>query len=151
MAISFKLRQSAATLSGLAIGGVLCALGVMALLSPLQASALPAPTILTGQWTYNTTLGFLPLGSDSHCLKKEDVDNFDRGICLKHYKCTYDTAVVRDGKVDLKGTWTEKNGHVIPVTAKGSYTPDSFQITVNGQGMSASINATRTSDTCTTG
>jgi hypothetical protein len=151
MATSIKLRRSAATLKCLAIGGLLCAFGVTALLNPLRASAVPSGTILTGQWNYNTTLGFIPLGSDIHCLTKKDVENFNRGICLKHYTCTYDTALVRDGKVDLKGTWTEKNGHMIPVTAKGDYTPETFEITVNGQGMSATIKANRTNATCTTG
>ncbi len=125
-----------------------CALVSVAAVAGMSAHAQGQTTILTGQWNYATKLGFIPVGNDTHCLTQKDVDNFNRGICLKHYRCDYDTAEVRDGRVNLKGTWTEKNGHVIPVTAQGAYTPESFQVTVHGQGMSASINANRTSATC---
>jgi len=50
------------------------------------------------------------LDSDQHCLKQADVENFNRGICLKRYTCDYDTRVVQDGKIALKGTWTDKKG-----------------------------------------
>jgi hypothetical protein len=87
------------------------------------------------------------------CLTQEDVDNFNRGICLKRYTCDYETSVVRDGQVALKGTWTDKKGRVAPVNAKGSYTTDSFTIavngaTVNGLPMAATLNAKRISATC---
>jgi hypothetical protein len=61
--------------------------------------------------------------------------------------------VVKDGKIALKGTWTDKKGRVAPITAKGSYTPESFRLnangkTVNGIPMVATLEAKRISATC---
>jgi hypothetical protein len=123
--------------------------------SSMAARAAPqaAETIRTGQWEYNTRFGPIPVGSDQHCLKQVDVDNFNRGICLKRYTCNYETRVVQDGKIELKGAWTDKKGRVAPVTAKGSYTPESFRLnvngkTVNGIPMVATLEAKRISATC---
>jgi hypothetical protein len=114
----------------------------------LSANAQSGETILTGQWTYSTRMGPIPLGSDSHCLTQKDVDNFNRGICMKHYTCDYETAIVSNGQVNLKGTWTDKKGNVSAVTARGQYTPESFSIDVHGQMLSATMSAHRTSATC---
>lgn len=142
--------------ASLAVGGL--ALGAVAALAApqLASSAGAKTTILTGQWEYNTRFGPIPVGSDQHCLKQADVDNFNRGICLKRYTCDYDTRVVQDGKIELEGTWTDKKGRVAPVTAKGSYTPESFRLnvngkTVNGIPMMATLSAKRLSATCTPG
>jgi len=110
-------------------------------------------TILTGQWDYNTRLGPIPVDSDRRCLTQKDVENFNRGICLKRYSCAYETRVIRDGKILLKGVWTDKKGRTAPVTAKGNYTPESFRLdvsgkTVNGLPMAATLNARRISATC---
>lgn len=120
-------------------------------ITALSARAQPAQTLLTGEWTYTTSLGPIPLGSDDHCLTQADVDSFNRGICLKHYTCTYRTAAVHGGQINLQGTWTDKNGKAFPVTAQGHYTPESFTIDVQGQGMAATISANRTSATCAAG
>ncbi len=137
--------------------GLLAASAAVALAGPQEAprelGARAATTILTGQWEYNTRLGPIPIDSDLHCLTQKDVDNFNRGICLKRYTCDYDTRVVRDGKIALKGTWTDKKGRVAPISAKGSYTPESFTIavngkTVNGLPMAATLNAKRVAATC---
>jgi len=134
---------------------VVAASAAVALAGPQEAGSKAATTILTGQWEYNTRVGPIPIDSDLHCLTQKDVENFNRGICLKRYTCDYDTRVVRDGKIALQGTWTDKKGRVAPVKAKGSYTPESFTIavngkTVNGLPMAATLNAKRVSATCPT-
>ena len=139
-------------LTAMALGG-----GVAALAAPqIGSHAAAKTTILTGQWEYNTRFGPIPIGADQHCLKQADVDNFNRGICLKRYTCNYDTRVIQDGRIELKGTWTDKKGRVAPVTAKGSYTPESFRLnvngkTVNGIPMTATLSAKRLSATCVAG
>jgi hypothetical protein len=136
--------------------GLLAASAAVALVGSQQADASVPTTILTGQWEYNTRVGPIPVDSDLHCLTQKDVENFNRGICLKRYTCDYETRVVQGGKIALKGTWTDKKGRVAPVTAKGSYTPESFKIavngkTVNGLPMAATLSAKRVSATCPTG
>ena len=138
--------------------GLLAASAAVALAGPQEAPNYPgakagATTILTGQWEYNTRFGPIPIDSDLHCLTQKDVENFNRGICLKRYTCDYEVHEVRNGKIALKGAWTDKKGRVAPVTAKGSYTPESFTIavngrTVNGLPMAATLNAKRVSPTC---
>ena len=140
-------------ISGLAVAGLIVGGGLVALAAPQIA---PKATILTGQWEYNTRFGPIPIGADQHCLKQADVENFNHGICLKRYTCNYETRVVQDGRIELKGTWTDKKGRVAPVTAKGSYTPESFRLnvngkTVNGIPMTATLSAKRLSATCTAG
>jgi hypothetical protein len=137
-------------------GGLLAASSAVALVAPQNADAKASTTILTGQWEYDTRLGIIPIDSDHHCLTQKDVENFNRGICLKRYTCDYKTRVVQDGKIALKGTWTDKKGRVAPVTAKGSYTPESFHIdvsgkTVTGFPMAASLRAKRISPVCEAG
>jgi hypothetical protein len=70
---------------------------------PPQAAAAKAATILPGQWEYSYRIGPIPAGSESRCLKQADVEQFSKGICTRKYTCDYDTRVVQDGKVALKG------------------------------------------------
>lgn len=133
--------------------GLLAASAAVALAGSQEADATTTTTILTGQWEYNTRIGPIPIDSDRHCLTQKDVENFNRGICLKRYTCDYDTRVVQGGKIALKGTWTDKKGRVAPVTANGSYTPESFTIAANGKTvdgipMAITLNAKRVSATC---
>jgi len=135
--------------------GLLAAGAAVALAGPQEPGSKAATTILTGQWEYSTRVGPIPIDSDLHCLTPKDVENFNRGICLKRYTCDYQTSVVRGGKIALKGTWTDKKGRVAPVSAKGSYTPESFTIdvngrTVNGLPMAATLTAKRVAATCPT-
>jgi hypothetical protein len=144
---------ASATVSLVIASGLLAAGAAVALARPQAVAAKAATTILTGQWEYSTRIGPIPIDSDVRCLTQEDVDNFNRGICLKRYTCDYETSVVRDGQVALKGTWTDKKGRVAPVNAKGSYTTDSFTIavngtTVNGLPMAATLDAKRVAATC---
>jgi len=133
--------------------GLLTAGAALALAGQPNAAGKAATTILTGQWEYSSRFGPIPLGSDLHCLTEKDVENFNRGICLKRYTCDYQTSEVRDGKIALKGTWTDKKGRVAPITANGSYTPESFTIAANGKTvdgipMAVTLNAKRVSATC---
>lgn len=140
--------------ASIAAACALMAVSAAALAAPQDTDARAPTTILTGQWEYNTRIGPIPVDSDQRCLTQKDVDNFNRGICLKRYSCAYDTRVVRDGKIALKGVWTDKKGRSAPVSAKGSYTPQSFKLdvngrTVNGLPMAATLTAKRLSATCT--
>ena len=127
-------------------------LGAATAVSTSQAAG-KAETILPGQWEYSYRIGPIPAGKEDRCLKQADVEQFAKGICTRRYTCDYQTRVVQDGKVALKGTWTDKKGRVAPVNAKGSYTTDSFPIavngaTVNGLPMAATLDAKRISATC---
>jgi hypothetical protein len=84
----------------------------------LAAAPVPA-TILPGHWEYSYHIGIIPAGDESRCLKQADVEQFAKGICTRKYTCDYETNVVKDGKISLKGTWTDKKGRVAPVTANG--------------------------------
>jgi opacity protein-like surface antigen len=140
----------AATLAVLAAGSV-----AVAVAAPPQAAG-KAETILPGQWEYSYRIGPIPAGKEDRCLKQADVDQFTKGICTRRYTCDYETRVVRDGKVALKGTWTDKKGRVAPVTANGAYTPESFRLnvhmkTINGIPLAGVMDARRVSAECKPG
>jgi hypothetical protein len=122
------------------------------------AVAQPSPaTILTGNWEYSYRLaGFLPAGKENKCLGPAEVRRFAEGICTNRYRCEYDVKHVADGKVDLKGVWIDKKGRTAPVTAKGGYRPDAFNLdirirTTGGIPLSGTMNARRISATCPAG
>jgi hypothetical protein len=136
------------------IAGTLILGAVAAFAAPRIADAASArTTILPGQWEYSYRVGPIPAGSEDRCLKQADVEQFAKGICTRKYTCDYDTRVVQDGKVALKGTWTDKKGRVAPVTADGDYTPESFRLnvhmkTINGLALAGVMEAKRVSATC---
>ncbi len=110
-------------------------------------------TILTGDWEYNYRIGPIPAGKEKKCLGPAEVRRFAEGICTNRYRCDYDVKTVADGKVDLKGVWTDKKGRTAPVTAKGSYTPESFTLdirlrTTGGIPIAGVMNARRVAATC---
>ena len=130
-------------------------LGAATAVTASQAAG-KAETILPGQWEYSYRIGPIPAGSESRCLKQADVEQFAKGICTRRYTCDYQTRVVQDGKVALKGTWTDKKGRVAPVTANGAYAPESFRLnvhmkTINGLPLAGVMDAKRVSATCTPG
>ncbi|WP_029908229.1 DUF3617 family protein [Caulobacter sp. UNC358MFTsu5.1] len=140
------------------IAGTLILGAVAAVAAPQIAGAAGAAgartMILPGQWEYSYRVGPIPAGSEDRCLKQADVEQFAKGICTRKYTCDYDTRVVQDGKVQLKGTWTDKKGRVAPVDAKGTYTPESFRLnvhmkTINGIPLAGVMEAKRVSATCT--
>lgn len=123
----------------------------------MSLAAQPTPsTILPGHWEYSYKVGPIPAGDETRCLKQADVEQFAKGICTRRYTCDYTTRVVKDGKIALKGTWTDKKGRVAPVTAKGDYTAESFQLdvkmkTINGIPLAAVMDARRVGATCPAG
>jgi len=133
----------------LAIGGAGFALAQPAVRAPAHS------TILPGQWEYDYKIGVIPVSNETKCLKPADAEQFSRGICTKRYRCDYTTNVVRDGKIQLKGTWTDKKDRVSPVTAEGTYAPEAFKMnihikTINGMPLAGSLTAKRLSAECPT-
>jgi len=133
------------------------AIGGAALAQPLvRAAAAAAPahtTILPGYWEYDYKIGVIPVSNETKCLKPADAEQFSRGICTRKYRCDYTTNVVRDGKIQLKGTWTDKKDRVSPVTAEGGYSPEAFKMnihikTINGMPLAGSLSAKRLSAEC---
>jgi hypothetical protein len=139
------------------IAGTLVLGVVAAVAAPQVAGATGAhATILPGQWEYSYRIGPIPAGGEDRCLKPADVEQFSKGICTRKYTCDYETRVVQDGKVALKGTWTDKKGRVAPVTANGTYTPESFRLnvrmkTINGLPLAGVMDAKRVSAECKAG
>ena len=110
-------------------------------------------TILPGHWEYDYKIGPIPAGSETRCLKPADVEQFSRGICTRKYRCDYTTNIVQNGKIRLKGSWTDKKDRVAPVNAEGSYTPESFKLnihmkTINGLPLAGTMTAKRLSAEC---
>ncbi|MGH1560635.1 DUF3617 domain-containing protein [Caulobacter segnis] len=113
----------------------------------------PSRRFLPGYWEYDYKIGVIPVSNETKCLKPADAEQFSRGICTRKYRCDYTTNVVRDGKIQLKGAWTDKKDRVSPVTAEGTYSPEAFKMnihikTINGMPLAGSLNAKRLSAEC---
>ena len=149
------MRSTALAALVLALGTAGLALAQPVVKAPVHGSAQGASrsTILPGQWEYDYKLGLIPVSSETKCLKPADAEQFSRGICTKRYRCDYTTNVVQNGKIQLKGTWTDKKDRVSPVTAEGSYTPESFKMdihikTISGMPLAGSMTAKRVAAEC---
>lgn len=152
------MRPTALAASALALAGGLALAGFglaqPVVRAPVQAST-KAATILPGHWEYGYRLAGIPVSNETKCLKPADTEQFSRGICTRRYRCDYTTNVVQNGKIKLKGTWTDKKDRVSPVSAEGSYTPESFKMdinikTISGMPLAGSLNAKRLSAECPT-
>lgn len=152
------MRSTTLAASALALAVGVATAG-LSLAQPLVAAASrvanpPAKTtILPGHWEYDYKIGPIPAGNETRCLKPADVEQFSRGICTRKYRCDYTTNVVQNGKIRLKGSWTDKKDRVAPVTAEGSYTPERFKLniqlkTVNGLPLAGTMTAKRLSADC---
>jgi len=146
-----SMRPTALAASALAASLAALAVGFAAT-APASAAA-PKTTILPGHWEYSYRIGIIPVGSEDKCIKPADAAQFSKGICTRRYKCDYTTNQVDDGRIQLKGTWTDKKGRAAPVNAKGTYTPESFKLdiklkTVDGLPLAGVMNAKRLSATC---
>jgi hypothetical protein len=146
-----RMRSTALAASALALSAGLALAGFSLAQPTVRAPA--HSTILPGQWEYDYKIGLIPVSSETKCLKPADAEQFSRGICTRRYRCEYTTNVVRDGKIQLKGTWTDKKDRVSPVTAEGAYTPESFKMnihikTISGMPLAGSLNARRLSAEC---
>ena len=149
-----RLLAPALIAGALILGGATAV--AMAAPQAVAKTVAKAETILPGQWEYSYRIGPIPAGKEDRCLKQADVEQFTKGICTRRYTCDYETRVVKDGKVALKGAWTDKKGRVAPVTANGTYTPESFRLnvrlkTVNGLPLAGVMDAKRISASCTPG
>jgi len=145
------MRPTALAASALALAVALPLAG--ASLARPTAAAPARTTILPGHWEYDYRIGPIPAGGESKCLKPADVEQFSRGICTRKYRCDYTTNIVSNGKIRLKGTWTDKKDRVAPVTAEGDYTPESFKLnihmkTINGLPLVGVMTAKRVSAEC---
>lgn len=151
---STTLAASALALAaGVAMAGFSLAQPMADTLNRAAAPTAPKTTILPGHWEYDYRIGPIPAGSETRCLKPADVEQFSRGICTRKYRCDYTTNVVQNGKIRLKGAWTDKKDRVAPVTAEGSYTPESFKLninmkTINGLPLAGTMTAKRLSAEC---
>jgi hypothetical protein len=119
--------------------------------APVKTAA--SKTILPGHWEYGFRVAGILFSSETKCLKPADAEQFSRGICTKRYRCDYTTNVVQNGKIQLKGTWTDKKDRVSPVSAEGAYTPDSFKMdihlkTISGMPLAGVMTAKRLSAEC---
>lgn len=135
----------AASALALSVGAAVAGFGL--------AQAATKATILPGYWEYDYKIGVIPVSNETKCLKPADAEQFSRGICTKRYRCDYTTNVVKDGKIALKGTWTDKKERVSPVTANGTYSPEAFKMdihikTINGMPLAGSLAAKRLSAEC---
>lgn len=146
-----RMRSTVLVASVLTLGAGLTIAGFS--LAQTTARAPARSTILPGQWEYDYKIGMIPVSNETKCLKPADAEQFSRGICTKRYRCAYTTNVVRDGKIQLKGTWTDKKDRVSPVTADGTYSPEAFKMdihikTISGMPLAGSLTAKRLAAEC---
>ncbi len=139
----------AASALALSVGVAVAGFG----LAQAAPKAAAKATILPGYWEYDYKVGVIPVSNETKCLKPADAEQFSRGICTKRYRCDYTTNVVKDGKIALKGTWTDKKDRVSPVTANGTYAPEAFKMdihikTISGMPLAGSLTAKRLSAEC---
>ena len=151
---STTLAASALALAaGVALAGFSLAQPVVRTPAHGAAQGGTKATILPGHWEYDYKIGVIPVSSETKCLKPADAEQFSRGICTRRYRCDYTTNVVKDGKIQLKGTWTDKKDRVSPVSAEGVYSPESFKMdihlkTISGMALAGSLNAKRIAAEC---
>ncbi|MET3663521.1 DUF3617 family protein [Caulobacter sp. 1776] len=152
------MRSTALAASALALAAGVAIAGFSLAQPVVRATARAAApsTILPGYWEYGYRLAGIPVSSETKCLKPADAEQFSRGICTRRYRCDYTTNVVKDGKIQLKGTWTDKKDRVSPVSAEGVYAPESFKMdihikTISGMPLAGDLRAKRISAECPPG
>ena len=133
---------------------LLAASALAVLANTAAASAAEAP-ILPGLWKYSAKVlfGLAEVEGGRRCLQAEEVERFMAFPGNKHYKCTYSTKTVANGRVDMQGVCTDKKGRRAPIRARGTYTPENFRLninlkTTNGIPLSGVMSAQRVSATC---
>lgn len=122
------------------------------------AAATPAATpILPGFWKYSVkAVGVIPLDDGRRCIAPEEITEFLAFPGNKHYKCTYPTQTVSNGRVEMVGACVDKKGRRAPIRATGVYTPERFRLnialtTTNGVPLRGVMNAQRVSASCPLG
>ena len=113
-----------AALAGLALAGA----AMLAI--PASASGQQTDTILPGYWEYRSKVSYGVSSSsvENRCVKPADVEKFFSGPSNRHYKCTYPTRRVGNGKAEFDGVCVDKRGRKAFVTASGTYSPKYFQL-----------------------
>jgi hypothetical protein len=119
------------------------------------ALAAPASTpILPGYWKYSIkALSLVTLDSGRKCLKEEEIEEFLAFPGNKHYRCTYPTKSIGDGRLTMEGACVDKKGRRAPIRASGAYTPEKFTLnirmtTTNGVPMAGTMTAQRVAAAC---
>ncbi len=81
-----------------------------ALLANAAAAVETAETpILPGYWKYSVkAVSLITLDSGSRCLKAEEISEFIAFPGNKHYRCTYPTKTVADGRLAMEGVCVDK-------------------------------------------
>ena len=88
-------------------------------------------TILPGYWESTSRVSVLISDtSKKHtCVRPEQVEEFLSGPNNRHYRCTYHTRRVANGRVDLSGTCVDKKNRRLDASVQGTYTPTEFHLT----------------------
>jgi hypothetical protein len=122
------------------------------------AAATPAGTpILPGFWKYTVkAAGVIPLDDGRRCLAAEEITEFLAFPGNKHYKCSYPTKTINNGKLEMVGACVDKKGRRAPIRATGTYTPEAFRLnialtTTNGIPIRGAMNAQRVAAKCPLG
>jgi hypothetical protein len=122
------------------------------------AFATPAGSpILPGFWKYQIrAVGVIPLDEGRRCLKEEEITDFLAFPGNKHYKCSYPTKTIGNGRAEMVGACVDKKGRRAPVRVSGSYTPEQFRLnialtTTNGIPLRGAMTASRISAGCPLG
>lgn len=118
------MKRPAALLATAACGAAMLAI-------PASASGQAGDTILPGYWRYESTVsyGLSSKSVENRCVKPAEIAKFFSGPSNRHYKCTYPTRRVANGKAVFDGVCVDKRGRKAYVTASGTYSPKAFQLT----------------------
>ncbi len=118
----------------------------LALLLAIPALAQDTGTVRPGHWEYAYKIAGLNVSTEYKCLKREEIDKFFSGPSNRHYKCTYPTKVVGNGKALFDGTCKDKRGRTVPMHAEGTYSDTDFTLklklkTIHGLPLSGTMKA----------
>jgi hypothetical protein len=107
---------------------IIAAVALLAI--PAVASSQATDTILPGYWEYRSKVsyGVSSNSVEKKCVLPKDVEKFFSGPSNRHYKCTYPTRNVANGKAEFQGTCVDKRGRKAFVTASGTYSPKHFTL-----------------------
>jgi hypothetical protein len=108
---------------------ILAVAALLAIPAAASSQASEGP-ILPGYWAYNSRVSFGVSSSsvENRCVKPADIEKFFSGPSNRHYKCTYPTRKVGDGKANFDGVCVDKRGRKAFVTAWGTYSPKHFKL-----------------------
>jgi hypothetical protein len=122
------------------------------------ALATPADTpILPGYWKWSVrAFAVVPADSGRQCIREDEIEKFLSFPGNKHYKCSYSTQRVANGRVEMVGACVDKRGRRAPIRTSGTYSPQQFRLnialtTTNGIPIRGAMNAQRISARCPAG